>query len=255
MKKKSVEKKNKIQVFQTTEELAEAACKFIIRIATKAVDTRGRFTISLSGGNTPAQLYALLSKPPFSNQIPWNKTFVFWGDERCVQSNDEQNNAHMTKTLLLDHVAIPPSNINPIPVDLQPTEAASEYENTLKKFFGNEPPCFDCILLGLGENGHTASLFPGSDVIFEHKRLVKEVYVTEQKMFRVTMTADLINRAHHIMFLVEGESKAEILNTVLTDSYQPAQFPAQLINPVHGNLNWFVDNKAAALLPDNFISI
>jgi 6-phosphogluconolactonase len=243
-----MEQQNKIEVFNNEHELTGAAAVFILKAAKNAVDARGRFVISLSGGHTPEQLYLTLAKQPFRDQMPWSKTFVFWGDERCVPSDDKQNNANMAKKLLLDHVNIPPLNLKPVPVDETPVESAKEYEQIIKKFFDKEAPCFDLILLGLGENGHTASLFPGSDVLSEHSRLVKEVYVAEQKMFRVTMTADLINQAHNIMFLVEGEGKAGILNAVLNDAHQPAKYPAQLIRPVKGNLYWFADSKAAAFL-------
>jgi 6-phosphogluconolactonase len=245
-----MDQKNKIEIFQSPAELTEATGKFIIEAAKKAIDARGRFVISLSGGHTPEHLYSLLSKPPYADQVAWDKTFVFWGDERCVPSDNKQNNANMAKTLLLHHIDIPQENIFPVPVDLQPATAASQYEQTIKSFFGNEAPCFDLILLGLGENGHTASLFPGTSVVHETNRLVKEVYVEEQKMFRITMTASLIDQADNIMFLIEGEGKAEILKTVLTGDYMPDKYPAQLIKPVNGKLYWYIDNKAAAELPD-----
>jgi len=240
-----------INVFQNEESLAEAAAELLIAIATHAIEGRGRFVVSLSGGTTPERLYALLATPPYCNRMPWNNTFIFWGDERCVPSDDDQNNAHMAKLFLLDHIDIPSTNIHPIPVDLEPEIAAKKYEDLIKKFFGEDTPRFDLIFLGLGENGHTASLFPGSDAIFENKRLVKEVYVGEQHMYRITMTPPLINQAHTIIFLVEGENKAAILNTVLTGPQQPNKFPAQIINAEDGNLYWFVDKKAATLLPDS----
>jgi 6-phosphogluconolactonase len=244
-----MDKQNNISVFQSAAALAQATVELMIEIAKHAIESRGRFVISLSGGSTPEMLYTLLAKPPYRNQIPWNKTFVFWGDERFVPSDDKRNNAYMAKNLLLDHIDIPSININPVPVDFEPGEAAEKYETTIKKFFGEDAPRFDLIFLGLGENGHTASLFPGSDVVFENKRMVIEVYVSEQQMFRITMTPLLINKAHNIIFLVEGEKKAEILKTVLNDQYQPDKFPAQVIKAEDGNLYWFVDKKAAALLP------
>ncbi len=241
--------KNKIQVFQTDAELTEVACQLIIEIAQKAIHTRGKFIIALSGGHSPQKLYAAFSTLPFRDQIPWDKTFIFWGDERCVPTNDERNNAYMAQSLLLAHVAIPSSNIYPIPVELSPAEAAMEYEKTIQKFFQDETPHYDIILLGLGENGHTASIFPYTDVISENTRLIKEIYVAEQNMFRITMTANLINQAHHIVFLVTGKNKAKVLNQVLDGPYQPSKYPAQLIKPIYGRLYWFIDTEAAALLP------
>lgn len=238
---------NNIQIFDAGE-LAKALAEFIIKIANEAIDTSGRFVIALSGGHTPETLFGVLSTEPYRGRIAWDKTFVFWGDERCVPSDNTQSNARMAKIFLLDHVDIPQSNINPVPVDLPPDKAAAAYENSIKKFFGSEEPCFDLILLGLGQNGHTASLFPGSDVVTDNIHLVREVYVPEQQMFRITMTANLINQARNIIFLVGGEEKSEILKIVLTAPYQPRKYPAQLIEPVDGNLYWFVDNRAAKFL-------
>jgi len=242
--------KNKLQVFDTGTVLTEATAAFIIKLAVEAISSRGRFIISLSGGHTPEHLYALLAKEPYNQQIPWDKTFVFWGDERCVPSDDKDNNARMAKTLLLDHVNIPAENVYPVPVDMPPVDGAKAYEKSIKDLFKNEVPIFDLILLGLGENGHTASLFPGTEVLHETAHIVKEVYVEEQKMFRITMTAPLINQARNIVFLLEGKGKAEVLNTILNGAYQPEKYPAQLISPVNGNLYWFTDKEAAGSLAD-----
>ncbi|MEO7309124.1 MAG: 6-phosphogluconolactonase [Chitinophagaceae bacterium] len=239
----------KLEVFQTEDAITKAAAAFIIALAEKSVAEKGRFTLSLSGGQTPENLYSLLAEPTYSERMPWKNTYIFWGDERCVPANDKQNNANMAKTLLLDHIDIPAININPIPVDVAPARAAEAYEIIIKKFFGEAIPRFDLILLGLGENGHTASLFPGTDVVFENTRLIKEVYVAEQNMFRITMTPGLINNAHNIIFLVVGESKAAILKTILSGARQPDKFPAQIIKAKDGSLYWFIDKNAAALLP------
>lgn len=245
----NLNQQHNIRVFPTAEAVAESAAKLMIKISKQAIESRGKFIISLSGGSTPESLFTLLTKSPCRDEILWKKTFIFWGDERCVPSDSKQNNANMAKTFLLDYLNIPSENIFPIPVDLEPAEAAKKYESTIKEFFGKDAPRFDLIFLGLGENGHTASLFPGSDVIFENTRLVREVYVAEQLMFRITMTPILINQAHNIIFLVEGENKAEILKTILSSPYQPDKLPAQVINPEDGNLYWLVDKQAAALLP------
>jgi len=238
-----------LEVFETPEKLCEATCNFIIDLSKKSIAAKGRFVISLSGGNTPLQLFRMLAQPSYSSQIDWTKTFIFWGDERCVPLTDERNNSYQAKVALLDKVKVPTSNVFPIPVDLPPAEAANKYESSLKYFFKERSPKFDLILLGLGENGHTASLFPGTDVIHEQTRWVKEVYVDEQKMFRVTITAPLINLADNIVFLVTGFSKAEILQTVLNGPYQPDTYPAQLIKPETGKLYWFTDKDAARKIP------
>jgi 6-phosphogluconolactonase len=235
-------------VFQTADEFNKAAAEFIVAIASKSIAARGRFVVSLSGGKTPQKLYSLLAELPFRNQIEWGRTFVFWGDERCVPLDDARNNAYQAKIFLLDKVNIPKTNIFSIPVNLSPEEAAIEYENEIKNFFGDEPMKFDLFLLGLGENGHTASLFPGTNVIDEQSESVRDVYVEEEKMFRITITAPLINRASTILFLVTGKNKAEMLRKVLELPYQPDKIPAQLIKPIDGELYWFVDQDAATLI-------
>ena len=246
-----MDQKNNIRIFDTDAQLEEATAEFIIRLSKDAISNRGQFVISLSGGHTPEHLYTLLSKPSYKEQISWNKTFVFWGDERCVPAYDKDNNARMAKMLLLDHIDMPTSNIYAVPTDLPPADAAKAYEQSLKDFFKGEAPIFDLMLLGLGENGHTASLFPGTDVLHEKEHIVKEVYVAEQNMFRITMTAPLINQSRNILFLLEGTGKAAVLKTILTDAYQPEKYPAQLIKPVNGSIYWFADKQAAALLPES----
>ena len=246
---------NKIQVFPTPEALAEGAAECIIADAKKAIEARGRFVVSLSGGHTPERMFALLAQPSFQGKIPWEKTFLFWGDERCVPADDPQNNARMTRQLLLNKIVIPAENIFPIPVNDEPAAGAAAYENTIRRFFENKVPRFDLVLLGLGENGHTASLFPGTEVVHEEDHLVKEVYVAEQKMYRITMTAPLINAARHIVFLMEGTSKADVLKTILTAPYQPDVYPAQLIEPADGVLDFLVDKDAASKLPQEMLAV
>ena len=246
-----------IEIFKTEDLLNKAAAKFIIDIALDSIAARGLFVISLSGGETPKKLYALLSQPPFRHQLPWKKTYVFWGDERCVPLDDKRNNAYQAKTILLDKTNIPISNIFQIPVNLPPEEAALKYEKEIMDFFGNEPPRFDLMLLGLGENGHTASLFPGTKVLEETAMGVREVDMDEtpkgsssgqKKQFRITMTAPLINESHNILFLVTGGDKAEILENVLNGMYQPDKYPAQLIHARDGAMYWFIDWAAASLI-------
>ena len=239
---------NKVNTFETTKALNASAAEFIISIGSKAIAARGVFNIVLSGGSTPLWVYALLAQPSFCNRIDWNRTFVFWGDERCVSLDDERNNAHMANLLLFYKVKISSANIYRIPVDLAPEEAAKKYEDDLIDLFGNQKIRFDLVLLGLGENGHTASLFPGTKVADDQTEGVREVYIEEEKMFRVTMTAPMINRARTILFLVTGEHKAEMLKKVFDLSFQADKIPAQLINPLEGELYWFVDSNAASLV-------
>lgn len=253
MKRMKSKLPNNIVVFDTMETLTAATADFIIEQAAHAMNNHGRFTLVLSGGNTPSALYSLLSTPAYRNKMPWKNTFIFWGDERFVPLDNKWSNAGNAYSLLLNHIEIPPGNIYPVAVNTSPHRAALDYESMVKSFFGKEAPRFDLVLLGLGEDGHTASLFPGSDVVFEKERLVKEVYATEKKMYRITMTPVLINQAHAIVFLVAGSGKAEILRVVTADEKYPERFPAQIIAPQDGTLRWFADKKAAALLPADAI--
>ena len=240
-------KKKQLRVFNTIDALNEFAAQLLVDVAVKSVSERGRFVICLSGGNTPNGLYKLLSMTPYRDLIPWKNTFVFWSDERCVPADDERNNAYIASTVLLTKVNIPVTNIFPLPVDLPPVDAAKVYEASLKLFFGKEPPRFDLILLGLGGNGHTASLFPNTDVLHEKLRWVKEVYVEELRMYRVTMTPLLINQASKIFFLVTGKEKSGILKNVFLCP-QPDKYPVQLIDPDNKEEYWFLDERAASLL-------
>lgn len=237
-----------VKVFPTTDELNKRAAEFFVEIGKRSIAERNRFAISLSGGQTPQKLYSLLSESPFREQVQWEKTFIFWGDERCVPSDDMRNNAHQVKLNFLDRINIPESNIFPIPVNFSPEEAAIKYEKVINEFFGKDPLRFDLILLGLGENGHTASLFPGTPVLNEQSEGLRAIYVAEENMYRITMTAPLLNHARNILILVTGESKANILKNVFEHPYRPDKIPAQLIHPANGELFWFVDQTAAALL-------
>lgn len=237
-----------LKVFKTLDELSVAAAKLIIDAANKAVQKNGKFTLVLSGGNTPKKLYTILSEKKYSERMPWNETVVFWGDERCVGLDDAQNNAYQAKHLLLDHVPVLPNNIHIIPVNLSPALAAKKYEQTIFNYFKNSKPCFDLILLGLGENGHTASLFPNTKVLQTKIAGVEEVYLEEKKVHRITMTAPLINAADKIIFMVSGKNKATILKKIIANSSHSIMYPAQLIKPNAGELIWLVDEDAAALL-------
>ena len=239
--------KNTLKVFDTAEALSVGVAECIIDKAKKAIEANDRFVIALSGGRTPEMVFTLLAQPGYIDKIDWTKTHIFWGDERCVPLDDVRNNAHTAMTLLLNKIEVP-TNVYTVPTNLTPEDAAQVYEDTIKNLFGNALPAFDLIMLGLGENGHTASLFPHTDVLHEKTRLVKEVFVEEVDMYRITMTAPMINMARAIMFIVSGTSKAEVVKTVLHGAYEPDMYPAQLIKPVKGKLYWYIDSAAAAHL-------
>ena len=230
------------------EALSRAAAELFADEALKAVEARGRFAVALAGGSTPCRTYELLANEPFRSQVPWRQTHIFWGDERCVPADDPRNNALMARRLLLGQVPIPCEQVHPMICDSSPREAAVEYEALLRGFFAAGGPRFDLVLLGLGENGHTASLFPGTLVLEEQQRWVADVYRPAEGLHRLTLTAAAINSAALVVFLVSGHGKASVLRQVLQESQDPRSIPARLIKPVDGGLLWLVDRDAASLL-------
>ena len=240
-----------IRVFNDYEALSLAAAEMFVDLAKQAIISNGQFSVALSGGNTPHRLYETLATDPFREKVHWEAVHVFWGDERCVPLADPRSNFLMARHTLLDHVPIPADQIHPILGDLPAALAATHYETELQKFFGKQPPVFDLILLGLGDNAHTASLFPHTPVLSEKERWVDKVYVAEQSMYRVTLTAPLINQAKAVIFLVSGADKAEALQSVLEGAYHPHEYPAQLIHPNGTHPIWLVDKADAhKLIPE-----
>lgn len=237
-----------IRICDDPEALSHAAAELFTAQARQAVTDRGRFSVALSGGDTPRRTYELLAQEPFRDLVPWQNTHIFWGDERCVPANDLRNNARMACQVLLDYVPVPSEQVHPMICNGSPQEPAVAYETLLRGFFADGRPRFDLILLGLGENGHTASLFPGTSVLEEQLRWVAEVPVAEELMCRLTLTAAVINQAARIVFLVSGHDKAAILRKVLEETPDSHTIPACLIKPAHGELLWLVDQDAASLL-------
>lgn len=242
-----------VEVFPDRKQLIEAAAEQITRLASEAIGANGRFTIALSGGSTPRPLYALLATGGYASRIDWPHVHIFWGDERCVPPTDPQSNYRMAREALLDAVPIPRSHIHRIRGEDDPEQAAADYEQALHTFFGSGaggPPAagFDLVLLGMGENGHTASLFPGSAAVTEQVRWVMAQYVEAVAMWRITLTPVVINAAKNVTFLVSGVDKAERVREVLEGPLQPKILPAQAIRPAHGQLVWLVDKAAAARL-------
>jgi len=234
-----------IRIFNDLESLSLATAERFSELANKAAASQGRFSVALAGGHTPQRLYEILAKRPYHDKVPWKSVHIFWGDERCVPPDDPRSNVLMAHKILLDQVPIPNIHIHPIHGHLQPALAAIDYENELRDFFGELSPIFDLILLGLGDNAHTASLFPHTSVLDETKRWVSEVYVAEQNMYRVTLTVPVINQAREVIFLVSGAEKASALQSVLEGAYQPHEYPAQLIRPNGAHPTWLVDKAAA----------
>jgi 6-phosphogluconolactonase len=242
-----------VEIFRTPDEMAKAVANRFAARATEAVSARGRFTAALSGGKTPVALYTLLAKAPFVSQIPWARVHLFWGDERCVPPDHPDSNYRMIREFLLDHVPIPPANVLRMPGEMDPAEAAARYEKRLREFFvthGDGFPVFDFFLLGLGEDGHTASLFPGTRSIRESARWVVGHYVDAQKGWRITLTPPVINAARMVAFIVAGAGKAAVMKEILEGPFRPDTLPAQIVRPAGGDLVWMLDREAAALLKE-----
>lgn len=225
--------------------LAKAAATFITKRIKDVLKTQDRFTIALSGGSTPRALHELLAKSPYAEQIPWLQLHVFWGDERYVPIDDEQSNAGMAYDTLLGHVFTPEEQIHVWRTDLEPDAAAADYDRILHGYFGETGPTFDLVLLGMGDDGHTLSLFPGTAVVHEQTAWTKAYFLDKQDMYRLTLTAPVVNRAACVLFLVAGPKKAAPLKQVLQGDYQPDTYPSQVIRPVDGELIWMVDQQAA----------
>lgn len=230
-------------------EVSLRAAERFVQLADTAASSAGRFTVALSGGSTPRALYALLASDRFRSRVPWSKVHLFWGDERCVPPDHPESNYRMAREALLDQISIPAGNIHRMPAEYEnPGDAAAEYEETLKAFFRvpvGQWPRFDLILLGMGEDGHTASLFPGTAALAEQERWVAANYVEKLVTHRLTLTVPVINHAANVVFLISGESKASVLREVLEGGYQPQRFPSQFIRPEGGRLLFILDRGAA----------
>ena len=237
-----------IHILPTSEETAQGSAEFVVSLAKKQAHTQGRFTIALSGGSTPQRLYEMLASPTYEKRIEWNQWQVFWGDERCVPPYHDDSNYRMIKEVFLDRLHCPEKHIHRMRGEARPQDAAEEYERELRQLFSPSSPIFDLILLGIGEDGHTASLFAGTPALDEGERLVVANWVQHFQVYRITFTLPLINAAHAVAFLVTEESKAGILKEVLQPSSAVPPPPAALVRPATGNLHWFLTKAAAGEL-------
>jgi 6-phosphogluconolactonase len=236
----------------TPQELFQAAADEVLHAASEAIAKRGRFTIALSGGSTPRSLYSLIAANA-ATSAPWNKVFFFWGDERHVGPKDAESNYRMVEESLLSKIQVPAENIFRIPAENPDAAAAADaYEQTLRKFFqvssSGEFPRFDVILLGIGPDGHTASLFPQTAALSEKSRWVVANWVEKLNTHRITLTLPVLNQARSVAFLVSGTDKAAALHEVLEGKAPGEQYPSKLVRPVDGKLFWFVDRGAASEL-------
>lgn len=238
-----------IRVFADLAELTRAAAEEIARLTENAVAARGLCTWALSGGSTPRPLYEALASDPYRGRLPWSAIHLFWGDERHVPPDHPESNYRMAREAMIDRVPVPPGNVHRVAAeDPDARRAASAYESELRSFFALAPgewPVFDLMLLGIGPDGHTASLFPGSPVLRERDLLVAAPWAEAQRMFRVTLTPPVLNHSRLSLFLVSGEDKADALRAVLEGEREPNRYPAQV---VEGNVLWMVDRAAASRL-------
>lgn len=212
-----------------------------------AIAQRGAFEVALSGGTTPKAAYEMLAAEPLRSQVDWNNVFVYFGDERCVPPNDPASNYRMASEALLNAVPIPEGNVFRMRGEAEPAIAANEYATLIRTRLGDHPQ-FDLVMLGLGDNAHTASLFPGTRPDADDPALVRAVHIAEQDMWRITLTPMAINGAHRIVFAAEGEAKAPALRAVLEGPRDATRWPAQIVAPSHGELIWLVDEAAASEL-------
>jgi 6-phosphogluconolactonase len=234
-----------INTYEDQEQLIRQTAKKIVDLAHASATDKKRFNIALSGGSTPKALFEFLAEEPF---IQWDDVHIWWSDERCVPPDHEDSNYRMANEALLQNIVIPQENIHRMQGELNPTNAATTYAKTLNDLFPTSPPVFDLILLGMGDDGHTASLFPGMPAIYEHNKLVVGHYVGKLKAWRITLTPVVINAAANVMFLVTGKNKAEPLRQVFRGVFQPHIYPSQIIQPRKGSLTWMLDKDAASLL-------
>lgn len=244
-----------IRIFADVEVLSAAAAHEFVRCVREAVAARGRFTVALSGGSTPKRLYQLLTAEPFRSQVDWGRVEIFWGDERCVPPDHADSNYRMAREAMLTHLPIPAELIHRLEAERPDRDAAArDYEAVLARVFAVAadagPPELDLVLLGMGPDGHTASLFPHTKALDESKRWVVANFVPQLNTDRLTLTRPILNRAREVLFLVAGADKAERLAEVLAGPADPKRLPSQSIQP-QGKLVWFVEAAAAARLPSS----
>jgi 6-phosphogluconolactonase len=244
----------KYYVEPDAEALARRAAQYFIEMTGEAVAGRGRARIAISGGSTPKAAFQLLADPnePWRSRMPWDCLDLYWVDERCVPPDAADSNYRMTREALLDHVPLRPEQIHRMEGELAPELAANRYESELRNSFrleGAESPRFDLIALGMGDDGHTASLFPHTQAIHELTRLVTANHVPQKETWRITLTWPVIDHASSVFFLIAGQDKAAVLKEVLTGPRDPERLPSQLIWPASGILTLILDRAAAALLP------
>ena len=241
-----------VRLFDDPEEMARGVADRLLRWTASRLEAGERFTVALSGGTTPLHLFDLLSQEPYRGRIPWHRIHFFWGDERMVPPDHEESNYGTADRALLRRLQLPSDQIHRIRGEVaDPDEAAAEYASELRTTFRlreGELPRFDLVLLGMGTDGHIASLFPGNPALWENRKLVTSAYLPKPGIHRITLTCPVINNAACIVFMVAGEEKAEILRRALEGPHEPHLLPAQLVRPQEGEFLWYIDRAAGRLL-------
>ena len=238
-----------LNIFNTEQEVLDALAGHFVMVANDAISARGKFSVALSGGNSPKKLYELLASV-YHDKVDWEKVYFFFGDERNVPQTNKDSNYLMAKNSLFVPLMIDPDHVFAVDTSLSPADAAKKYEEEIEEFFDEDEMSFDLVLLGLGDNSHTASLFPHTPVLHDRTPGVKDVFLPDQQVYRITLNAPMINEARHIAFLVYGEGKAIAVHHVLEDDEDIEEYPAQLIEPIIGEIQWFMDEAAASMLTE-----
>jgi len=244
--------KSNIEVYSDPESVAQSTVRIFVDDAQKAIKARGTFYVAISGGNTPKRFFELLGETPQVSSLPWDKIQLFWVDERYVRPDSQWSNYKLAVDTFLTRVAIPDANVHRIPTEDEDFNAAAQrYEETIREVFGlgaGKVPQFDLILLGMGSDGHTGSLFPNSYAAFDTEDLACVVYVLDEKLNRITLTHPVLRAASHLLVLVCGQEKAEIMKTVLTSEPDEVRYPIHALWPVLDRVSWLVDSAAARSL-------
>ena len=238
-----------LNIFNTEQEVLDALAGHFVMVANDAISARGKFSVALSGGNSPKKLYELLASV-YHDKVDWEKVYFFFGDERNVPQTNKDSNYLMAKNSLFVPLMIDPDHVFAVDTSLSPADAAKKYEEEIEEFFDEDEMSFDLVLLGLGDNSHTASLFPHTPVLHDRTPGVKDVFLPDQQVYRITLNVPMINEARHIAFLVYGEGKAIAVHHVLEDDEDIEEYPAQLIEPIIGEIQWFMDEAAASMLTE-----
>ncbi len=240
-----------IHAYPNKETLVAATTERIADCIEHAIQQNGLCNMALSGGKTPGGIFSLLASDPYRDRLDWSRLHLFWGDERMVLPEHQDSNFRLVQETLLEHIKIPHENVHRMRGEIAPEEAAAEYAEMLHDHFKESTPCFDLMLLGLGEDGHTASLFPGTDAVGECEKHVVAVFVPKLDAWRVTLTLPVLNAARNILFLVSGKSKSEMVQRVMSNKQPDKEIPATMVNPQNGETHWMLDSDAMVLINKN----